>query len=101
MLVGFILSAVTVLILAAMREHDAMLMFCFQAEGQPADHLGVIACALAVIVLAGCQVLMKIQRPVDASSYPQRPPLIPEPQAAAAQLALAESTALPGPLGDR
>ena len=83
MLVGIILSAVTVLFLAAMRENDAMLMFCFQAESQPADHVGVIACALAVIVLAGCQVVMKIKRPVDASSYPQRPPSIPEPQAAA------------------
>ena len=83
MLVGSILSAVTVLFLAAMRENDAMLMFCFQAESQPADHLGVIACALAVIVLAGSQVVMKFRRPIDASSYPQRPSSIPEPQAAA------------------
>ena len=30
-----------------------MMMFCFHAESSPADHFGVLACALAVIVLAG------------------------------------------------
>ena len=83
MLVGIMLTAVTVLFLAAMRENSAMMMFCFQAESVPADHLGVFACALAVIVLAGSQVVMKFQRPIDRSSHPEPPSSIPEPPAAA------------------
>ena len=79
MLVGGMVLAVTVLVLAAFQENTAMMMFCFHAESSPADHFGVLACALAVIVLAGSLVVIKFQRPIDGSSRPEPPSSPPEP----------------------
>ena len=63
-----------------------MIMFCFHAESEPADHFGVLACALAVIVLAGSQVVMNFQRPMYGSSRTQPPSSSPK-----------EASAVPAP----
>ena len=83
LLVGCMVLAVTLLFLTIMLENNWMIMFCFHAESEPADHLGVFACALAVIVLAGSQVLMKSQRRIDGPSHTEPPSSIPEPTAVA------------------
>ena len=43
----------------------------------------MLACALALIVLAGSQVVMKFQCPMDGSSRPEPPSSSPEPASAA------------------
>ena len=78
LLVGCMVLAVTLLFLTIMLENNWMIMFCFHAESEPADHFGVLACALAVIVLAGSQVVMNFQRPMYGSSRPGPPSSSPE-----------------------
>ena len=83
MLVGGMVLAVAVLVLVALHENSAMMIISFHTESAPADHFGVLACSLAVIVLAGSLVVMKLQRPIDGSSRPEPPSSRPEPPSAA------------------
>ena len=83
MLIGGFVLAVAVLVLVAFHENSAMMIISFHTESAPADHFGVLACSLAVIVLAGSLVVMNFQRPIDGSSRPEPPSSRPEPPSAA------------------
>ena len=79
MLFGGFVLAIAMLVLVALHENSAMMIISFHTESAPSDHFGVLACSLAVIVLAGSLVVMNSQRPSDGSSRPEPPSPRPEP----------------------